>query len=235
MIVRICPDCQTENDAGILNCTQCGASLAGQKMIFKAESSETTASAASDSNVEKGSDQKSIENVPIPTEMPSQPPIVLEMAVLERKMKSGASWFFWIAAMTVINSILIRTSTDRTFILGLGATIFVDVFSLNFANENPEISTFFLLLGIFLDALVVGFFIAFGYFSRLGRIWSFIIGMTLYSLDSLIFLVVGDFFALLFHILALFYIFSGLRAARGLKKLKLESPIIDMERMNNPT
>lgn len=220
MIVRLCPNCQTENDAGLLNCTQCGASLAGEKMIYKAEPTESIVS----TDPAVATQDLAIPQTLQPSqEVPSRPPVLLAMAALERRMKSGASWFYWIAAMTVINSILIRTSTDRTFIIGLGATIFVDVFSLNFAVERPDLATIFMVVGIFLDIFAVSLFVLFGYLSGKGRIWSFIIGITLYSLDSLIFLVVGDFFALLFHGLALFYLFSGLRAARELGKLKLTS------------
>ena len=41
---------------------------------------------------------------------------------LERRVKSGANWFYWIAALSLVNSIIVMANGQWSFILGLGVT-----------------------------------------------------------------------------------------------------------------
>jgi uncharacterized membrane protein YvbJ len=45
-------------------------------------------------------------------------PTLEEKIQIERQMKSGAAWFFWIAGLSLINSIIIHSGWS--FIIGLG-------------------------------------------------------------------------------------------------------------------
>ena len=46
---------------------------------------------------------------------------------IESKFKSGASWFFWIAGLSIINSIILLAGGQWNFIVGLGVTQIIDV------------------------------------------------------------------------------------------------------------
>ena len=45
-----------------------------------------------------------------------------ELAQLHARGTSGAGWFFWIAALSLINSIILLSGGDRHFVVGLGVT-----------------------------------------------------------------------------------------------------------------
>src|ERR1043165_4184428 len=45
-----------------------------------------------------------------------------DAADLDKKIKTGASWFFWIAALSLLNSIFILSGADFGFVLGLSVT-----------------------------------------------------------------------------------------------------------------
>lgn len=145
--------------------------------------------------------------------------------MLLRRMKSGATWFYWIAAMTALNAVLLRTSNGTTFIIGLGITQLVDIFAMNFAFEMPDLAMVFQTIGIAVDVFFVGLFVFLGWMAVKGKQWAFLTGMALYTLDMVFFLVIGDYFAGLFHLLALFYLFNGWRAARTLNGLQQQAAI----------
>src|ERR1044071_6443875 len=43
-------------------------------------------------------------------------------AVLEKQLKGGGSWFYWIAGLSLVNSVLALSGSETRFILGLGIT-----------------------------------------------------------------------------------------------------------------
>jgi len=65
---------------------------------------------------------------------------------------------------------------------------------------------------------VAAIFAGFGYFARHRHTWAFLLGMTLYTFDGLIYLLVQDWFSLGFHVFALFCLFAGFNAARELNQ-----------------
>jgi hypothetical protein len=88
------------------------------------------------------------------------------------------------------------------------------------ASSSPEIGpaaqTVTRMIAFALDGLLAAVFVLFGVFARKGRKWAFLIGMTLYSLDTLIFLVFKDFLSLAFHLFALWGLYGGLKARNKL-------------------
>ena len=41
---------------------------------------------------------------------------------LDARVKLGANWFYWIAALSVVNSIIVMAQGDWSFIVGLGVS-----------------------------------------------------------------------------------------------------------------
>lgn len=142
------------------------------------------------------------------TASPSPRPTATDPAT-EAQMKSGASWFYWVAGLSLINSIVALTGSEWGFILGLGVTQIIDAIGQAVEGGGKAI-----ILG--LDLLVAGIFVGFGVFAHKRHTWAFIVGMILYALDGLIFLLAQDWLALGFHGFVLFCLFRGVKACREL-------------------
>lgn len=169
-----------------------------------------------------------------PAPAPAQPPMserALElqrlqaaMAELTRRMKSGANNFYWIAALSVINSLVIEFGGNSYFVVGLAATLIVDTFFVELANSFAEGALVVKLIGLAISIFVAGIFALFGLFANRGKNWAFLVGMALYVLDSLLMLAFQEWMGLVFHGLFLFGLFSGWRALSELKKLTPPNP-----------
>jgi hypothetical protein len=131
-------------------------------------------------------------------------------AQLESNIHSGANWFFWIAALSVINSIIILMDGNWSFLAGMGITQLIDAFAFSFAEEATSAAR---IIAFVLSLTVAGVLVLFGLQAREKRNWAFITGMVLYALDGLIFFYVQDWLSIAFHLFALYGIFQGLRAS----------------------
>jgi len=49
----------------------------------------------------------------------------VDRSKLENQVRSGASWFFWIAGLSVINAVILLAGGSWNFLIGLGITQFV--------------------------------------------------------------------------------------------------------------
>jgi len=127
------------------------------------------------------------------------------------QLKSGASWFYWIAGMSLINSIAAASGSDWRFIVGLGATQIFDAVGAGFGGAGKIVT-------LALDLLVVGLLVLFGIFGNKRHLWAFIVGMGLFALDTLVFLFVQDWIGVAFHVFVLFCLFRGFAACRALRK-----------------
>ena len=127
---------------------------------------------------------------------------------LTSQMKGGASWFYWIAGLSLINSIVIVAGQDLNFVVGL---IITQVFDL-LAKQG----TISMAVAIIIDIVLTGVIAMFGVYANRGKAWAFIAGMIVYALDGMLIFISIDFFSLAFHALALFFIFRGYQAYRKL-------------------
>ncbi len=136
---------------------------------------------------------------------------------LTARLNSGANWFFWIAGLSLVNTVLAALNADRRFILGLGITQIVD--------EIAKLSGGVGMITIAVNVLIAGLFILFGVQARKQKKWAFMVGMILYSLDALIFVVGVALLDVGFHILALVYLARGFKALKELQALN-SSPAV---------
>ncbi len=140
---------------------------------------------------------------------------------LERQAKSGVDWFFWIAGLSLINTVISLFGGTLTFVMGLGATLVVDVFARLLEKEMTSGGGIIITaISIVIDLVVACIFVAFGLLGRRRHRWAVIIGMILYVLDALIFLAFGDFLPVAFHGLALWGLWGGFRALGALQTLE---------------
>ena len=141
-----------------------------------------------------------------------------QVAEITQRMKRGANNFYWIAALSVINSILSMTGSSTYFVIGLAVTLIVDGMTIGLSQSLPDASVILKIIGIVLSILIAGVFALFGFFASQGKRWAFIVGMILYGLDGLIMLAFGDWIGVLFHAFFLWGLFGGWRALGELQQ-----------------
>lgn len=133
---------------------------------------------------------------------------------IEAQLKSAAGWFFTIAVLSIINSVVMLSGSKWHFIVGLGVTTFVDAVAYHLSNAAANVAAF--VINLFIVAIPV----VFGISARKGQKWAFVVGMVLYGLDALILLMFSDFLGVAFHGYALFMIYRGVTAIGLLKQLQ---------------
>lgn len=134
--------------------------------------------------------------------------------------KSGASWFYWIAGLSLVNTLINFFGGQWSFFAGLGITQIVDAI----VSNGGEITgiTAVKVVGLVINLTIGAIFVCCGFFSNNLQIWAFVIGMILYLLDGLLVLGLGAYLPAAFHAFALFMIFRGLLAARSVKSAAIQ-------------
>jgi hypothetical protein len=140
---------------------------------------------------------------------------------VESQVKSGAGWFYWIAGLSLINSVIMMLGGGWSFIIGLGITQLIDAVAGVIAEElGPSTGIVIRIVAFVLDIGIAGIVAGFGIFARKRHKWAFIVGMVLYGLDGLIFLWAGDYLSIGFHLFALFGLYRGVKALGQLAALE---------------
>jgi len=139
----------------------------------------------------------------------------LDHAALAREhpaILSDANWLWWIAGLSLINTVLTHTGSETSFAVGLGFTLLADAFF----RDLPVVA-------LAIDLVAIGTLGALGWFARRGQLWAFLTGAGLYGLDTLIFIPLQAWIAVGFHVVATVFLVRGavnlrraLRQARAL-------------------
>lgn len=123
----------------------------------------------------------------------------------------GADWFFWIAILSVLNSLIVYFYRTPNTPVALGITQWLDGTSGGITElmTAPELVT---------NILIAAVLCVFAVLARRGSDLAFVVGIFLYVLDA--FLVIGqrDFFAFGVHLIALFFLAKGLLASRHIRE-----------------
>ncbi len=139
----------------------------------------------------------------------------VDEAGVQKKLHSGANWFFWIAGLSLANTGMSFTGSDRSFVLGLAVTQVADAFAKVTVERGGPPSIHWVAIGF--DVLVAGLFVAAGVLARRRVAWVYAVAMILYLLDAALCGVFQIWVSLAFHALALFYLWSGFSALRALR------------------
>jgi hypothetical protein len=125
-------------------------------------------------------------------------------------MRSGASWFYWVAGLSLVNTVMALAGSGIRFIFGLGVTQLISELGSELGAAGKGVA-------VVLDLLAAGVLVFFGYFGNKGHSWAFIIGIILFALDGVIFLLAQDWLGVGFHAFVLFCLIRGFIACRELK------------------
>jgi uncharacterized membrane protein (UPF0136 family) len=129
------------------------------------------------------------------------------LARAEANCRRQAAGFYWIAGLSLVNMISLAGRWDFSMYLGLGVTEILQAAAMVASRAQEDGLT----VGLYAATLaVIAMFAVFGWRARQIERWPFILGMSLYAVDSVIFLVFQDFFAFGFHIFWLVFLWMGL-------------------------
>ena|SRR5689334_5381987 len=138
---------------------------------------------------------------------------------LAHNYKVGANWFYWIAALSIITSLIAFFGGGLQFIFSLGITRIIDALAAGVSaglggNSAAKV------IALVLDLIITGVFALFGYLSNQKQIWAYLIGAILFLMDGLLSLLFGEIINVLAHGFVLFFLFRGFMAGRELVALE---------------
>jgi hypothetical protein len=123
----------------------------------------------------------------------------------------AADWFFWLALLSITNTLVVYYYQTPNTPVALGLTQWLDGTSGVF---NGVMSSGELLTNILIAGVLAGF----GLMARRGSDLAFVVGIFLYVIDTFLTMGLGDFFGFGVHLTALFFIVKGLLASRHIRE-----------------
>ena len=123
----------------------------------------------------------------------------------------GANWFFWLAILSVINSLIVYQYQIPNMPIALAITQWLDGTS---AGLNPTMSSSSLIINL----LLAGVLAAFGLLARRGSDMAFVVGIFLYIVDAMLMIGLRDVFGFGVHLIGLFFLVKGLLASRHVRE-----------------
>lgn len=148
-----------------------------------------------------------------------QTALIQKKLVLANSFRRNITWFYWLAGLSIINSIISLFGGSITFLFGLGVTQVVDGF-IFVIQEELGANAILPLVGFFINLVIALFFVLFGYLGLKGKRWAIITGLVLYLLDGLLVLFFADYLGAIFHLWVIFSLAMGLKTLADMKKLE---------------
>ncbi len=148
-----------------------------------------------------------------------------ELVGAAKQVKNGASWFYWIAGLSVVNSVLAFLGIPVVFVFGLAMTGFLHfllagILGIPVSSGGLDPS---LLPVTIAEILVALSFVAAGRAASRGFGPAFVVGGLIYFVDAGLCLVSQQWLMLAFHALALSCIAQGYQASRTLRRASPEN------------
>lgn len=129
----------------------------------------------------------------------------------EVRARSGARWFYWIAGLTMVNSIVAFLGTDLMMVFGLASTLVGTYIGIEIGGAGA-------FIGMGIAVCLALAFVGFGWMAERGATWAFITGMVIYLADAAVSVYLNDWFGLAAHAFALVLIGMGLQASLRLRR-----------------
>lgn len=138
-------------------------------------------------------------------------------AIVKSHVARGASWFYWIAGLSLVNLFAIIGDTNFRFVFGLGISEGLAEWAKDQAATSA--GTGVVAIAAAGSLAMTGFFALCGWLATRPSAVAFMIGMIVFVLDSLVFVLVKDWIAVAFHAYACYRLWEGFKAARQFKTL----------------
>ncbi len=130
------------------------------------------------------------------------------------QIQGGGRWLYWIAGLSLANSLAVLAGIEFSFVIGLGITQIFDGMGAGFAQEFPDAAVPLRVAALLCSALAAAFVLILGIKASAGRAWAFGAALFFYGADALPLVAFQDWLGVGFHAFALLGIFGGLQAAR---------------------
>jgi hypothetical protein len=124
-------------------------------------------------------------------------------------LKADAGWFYWIAGISLFNSISYFGGWGFYLAFGLGITRLLDHSGV--AGNNSVIA-------LALDVAIVAVFALFGFFANKRHLWAFVAGTVLFAVDCLVFVRAQLWLGVAFHAIALYFMGRGTKTCWQLNR-----------------
>ena len=134
-------------------------------------------------------------------------------AELTAKYKNGANWFYWIAGLTIVTSLIAFGGGGWRFLISLGTTQIID-------DLSVELGGMAKIVALLLDLVVTGTFVVFGVLANKKLLWAYALGVGVFLLDGLVTLVIQDWIGVIAHIVVIILMVPGYLAGRELVDLE---------------
>lgn len=166
-----------------------------------------------------GSHVINMQSILPPTSSPEPDLDAQERIQLAAKVIHGVHWFYWVAALSAINTIISASGIEYSFALGLAFTQLIDAFSAQIVGPGRYAV-------IVVELMIAGVFVVFGLLGTRYQLWAIVAGTVLYVMDGLLLLglmalggatlIIG----LLIHGWATYQLISGMIACRRFNQLR---------------
>ncbi|MBV8051097.1 MAG: hypothetical protein JOZ80_07910 [Acidobacteriaceae bacterium] len=133
--------------------------------------------------------------------------IAVSKMMAAAQARAGAKWFYWIAGLSMINSLVVLRGGNLHFVVGLGITSVVDGLAKRAGEAGPVVD-------LVISGFIAAIFVLFGRFAVKTEKWAFVSGMALYGIDGVVLVCLRDYLAVGFHVFALYAIYRGYKAAK---------------------
>jgi hypothetical protein len=138
-------------------------------------------------------------------------------AELNERFRSGANWFYWIAGLTLVTSIIGLLGGGWRFFLSLGITQLIDGIAVYAAESLGDATK---IVAIVLDIFITALFAGFGYLASKRQMWAYVTGMIVFVLDGLLSLLIMDWIGILVHGFVMVMMVRGFMAGREMLALE---------------
>jgi hypothetical protein len=135
-----------------------------------------------------------------PTRIETQQPAVPEKTVAPH-VREAAQWFFWVVAVTAMDSVFVILGSQIHRFTGLGVTALVD----RFTAVNP-------VAHVIANGWLATPLLFLGFWALEGERTAFTIGLSLYACDLALLAVAHDYFSIPFHAFILYQLYRGFAA-----------------------
>lgn len=143
----------------------------------------------------------------------------------QKSHSNGSGWFYWIAGLSLITSVVSLSGGSWSFLAGLGVTQVLDAVAVAAAKAGT--GSWIKIFSFVLDLIAASFFAVMGFYARKGKKPFYIIGMVFYGIDTLILLAFTEWAGVAFHAFALYQIWSGFSALRWFESLPAAQPVAE--------
>lgn len=137
--------------------------------------------------------------------------LALDRLRVEARMRAGADWFFWIAALALLEAYLQRSSIVTQGAFGLGMTGLVERASEPWTASGQA-------MPLLAELVLPIFYVLLGVLARRGRRWAFAAGLGAYVVDAALVLAAAALVGLALHLVVLGLLGMGYVAARQLEQ-----------------